>query len=506
MKYLILYKPRNVHWILRTISRGPFRHPVRMSVTGAVHSDIRAALKVAIDSMNSSSLTVEKMSRRLCGFYCELQQEEKAYFLLTLAQDFSVDHQVAAHLAKNFVDNVEGESMITLRLEEKLRSALLPKYSWLFSQIGRLENGVKFLVDMRTDILCVLEFADRDPSELAHLRALNVTLKDMLTLWFSVGFLTLERVTWQSSCEMLQKVSDYEAVHPIRNWTDLKRRVGPYRRCFVFTHSSMPREPIVVLHTALTNDISKTIQSIVAHPRMHSEADAFANATPMGEDPQKITTAIFYSITTSQKGLSGIELGNYLIKRVVKELQAEFPKINQFSSLSPIPGFHKWLLNELSRGHNNSDPGSFLFTPEEIENLSKRLECDDEDVYPRLKKLLVTNGWIQDEVLTRMLELPFMRLCCRYLYLEKRRGYALDSVANFHLKNGAVMWRLNWKADQSPRGLGNSCGIMVNYRYFLDATEENSAMYLENQIIQASEQILQLGRQAAGKENNPGNN
>lgn len=92
------------------------------------------------------------------------------------------------------------------------------------------------------------------------LRFLNNSLRDLLGLWFSGGMMSLERITWQSSCEVLERIAQYEAVHPVRHWTDIKHRVGPYRRCFVFTHSCMPNEPVVVLHTALMDQIGNNVQ------------------------------------------------------------------------------------------------------------------------------------------------------------------------------------------------------------------------------------------------------
>jgi len=317
-----------------------------------------------------------------------------------------------------------------------------------------------------------------------------------------VGFLQLERITWESPCDMLQKISDYEAVHPIRNWTDLKRRVGSYRRCFVFTHNSMPREPVVVLHTALTNEISSSIQSIVQHPRLGSPLSDpdNSNSPPVEkpEDPSLITTAIFYSITSTQKGLGGVELGNYLIKSVVKELLQEFPQMHQFSSLSPIPGFKDWLISQINvciNAYNaGEEPENDVLLDEEMFELKNALATSGRGLFETFKKALVNNIWVQEKDLSIALEKPLTRLCARYLYSEKRRGFALNPVANFHLRNGAMMWRINWLADTTPRGLGASCGLMVNYRYFLGQTEQNSKDYMESQRIAASDQVMGLVR------------
>ncbi|XP_047678616.1 malonyl-CoA decarboxylase, mitochondrial isoform X4 [Tachysurus fulvidraco] len=310
-------------------------------------------------------------------YYRNLGKEQRLVFLEMLARDYGVDHRGAAEMARKLVDNQLRDVATVLQAEDRLRYSLTPRYKQLLNHISRVEGGVKFLVDLRAD---VLDFTSKvtDSSHLRNLRMgcgiyvdfppglkksylsvvgerhkefpclnrywladwmvvviinslqcqmtavfiimgsslkdLNSTLKSLLSEWFSVGLLCLERITWQSPCELLQKISQYEAVHPVRNWTDIKRRVGPYRRCYSFTHASMPGEPLVVLHVALTQDISDNIQSIV---REFTTLDAV-------EEVDKINAAIFYSISSTQAGLQGVELGNYLIKRVVRELQLPF--------------------------------------------------------------------------------------------------------------------------------------------------------------------------------------
>lgn len=244
----------------------------------------------------------------------------------------------------------------------------------------------------------------------------------------------------------------------------------------------MPGEPLVVLHVALTEDIANNIQGIV---REFSTLDA-------DEDVNKINAAIFYSISSTQAGLQGVELGNYLIKRVVRELQSEFPHMAQFSSLSPIPGFSLWLQGVLGQHKKEGRAIELLSEQEwrEVEDVTGA--APGAPALEALRRLISTSEWICSDRLVHALEPALMRLCAWYLYGEKRRGYALNPVANFHLQNGATMWRLNWQADTSPRGIANSCGIMVNYRYFLQETSTNSVAYLQNKVIKASEQVLGL--------------
>ncbi|CAH2324057.1 malonyl- decarboxylase, mitochondrial [Pelobates cultripes] len=417
----------------------------------------------------------ERQSLHFMQYYRALEKEERATFLGKLATEFGVDHAQVAELSSKVVQAQQKRDMGTvLQVEDRLRYYLTPQYKVLFWHISKLEGGMKFLVDLRADLV---ESLSSKMADGPHIREMNGVLKSMLSEWFSVGFLNLERITWQSPCELLQKISEYEAVHPVRNWTDMKRRVGPYRRCYVFAHSSMPGEPLIVLHVALMQHISASIQAIVKEIPP-SEL----------EDGNKIKSAIFYSISLTQQGLQGVELGTYLIKRVVKELQAEFPQITEFSSLSPIPGFTKWLVGVLSSQSKESGKNE-LFLESESKEISDILGGP---LSESLKRLFTSSEWMRSERLVNALEAPLMRLCSWYLYGEKHRGFALNPVANFHLQNGAVMWRLNWAADTSPRGGTSSCGMMVNYRYFLENTSANSVRYLRTKHIEASDQVLNL--------------
>ncbi|XP_014599341.1 PREDICTED: malonyl-CoA decarboxylase, mitochondrial-like isoform X1 [Polistes canadensis] len=429
-----------------------------------------------------SKWIMENKVRNLCYTYMESKKEQKQYILQVLVENYATEHDSVLENAKKLLCTALNNERQMIIHERNLQSTLIPQYQWLFIIMGRLKHGVKFLVDLRTDILeLISETNDSDKNFL--MQQLNLTLQDLLLLWFSVGFLHLERITWESSCDILQKVSDYEAIHPIRNWVDLKRRVGPYRRCYIFMHPSMPREPLVVLHTALCDTIPNSVKGIEeAEKRILGRIET--EVSYLEEDKSKITAAIFYSIASTQKGLQGIELGNYLIKEVANQVVTEFPMIHELSSLSPIPNFRIWLLEKMKQDI------SFIFTLEEQESIKNIFQTDD--ILSMLKKVFNNSLWTSDEQLSNLLKKPLLRACAWYLYKEKRRSYALNNVANFHLRNGAIMWRINWMADSSPRGIANSCGIMVNYRYYLNECENNSRNYIENYFINASESVINL--------------
>ena len=266
-------------------------------------------------------------------------------------------------------------------------------------------------------------------------------------------------------------------MHPIVSWTDIKLRLGHSRRVFVFTHPSMPGEPMVILHVALTSGtVSDNVDVLVRHPPPSPRGQEVRN--------EECRAAIFYSVTSTQAGLQGIELGTHLIKHAVTRLVTEFPQMSTFSTLSAIPGFRSWLIMELT---NSESP----LTETEMSLLKSHLG-EGEALVENFVTALKTNSWTGNTELASVLKPILMRLCARYLYQEKRRNFALNSVANFHLRNGSCLWRINWMADSSRRGMMNSCGMMVNYRYFLDRLETNSNQYLTSHVIDADPQVLDL--------------
>ncbi|CAF1302618.1 unnamed protein product [Adineta steineri] len=350
---------------------------------------------------------------------------------------------------------------------ERIHTCTEPKYAQLFRLIGRQPDGVRSLVHLRADLLRFLPEMDSPD----YAKRMSDNLQDLLATWFTTGLLKVERITWQSPCEIVQRISEYEAVHPIRTWTDLKQRLGPYRRCFAYTHHMMPNDPLVILHVALMDDISDSIQTILKRVSPTSNKSEEIQK----ENESLINSAIFYSISSTQAGLKGIELGNSLIKRCVRQLQVEHPQLEKFSSLSPIPDFRKWLMEEL-----NSSSTS-LISSETRSWLNSFLTS--------------TTTWHLDEEILNKIQPILMHLCAYYLTQIKhpRTGYARDPVANFHLRNGAVIWRLNWLADRSQRGWKQSLSIMVNYRYYdFVKIDQNSIDYIDKKTIQIDEQVSKL--------------
>ncbi len=330
-----------------------------------------------------------------------------------------------------------------------LREALKPGRVHLLTRFTSLPDGVKFLVDLREELLtCIGE----DPG----LRALDDDLRALFLMWFDQGFLDIQRITWHSSASLLEKLMEYESIHSIVSWQDLKNRLDRDRRCYTLFHPRMPNEPLAILHVALTREVVTNVQQLLQVDTPPEEANA-AN------------TAVFYSVTSPQQGLKGISFGEYIIKQAVRELQAELPNLETFVTLSPIPGFRLWLEKNLEE----SDYQNLPVGPESLgPALDKVAKGEKPDWLPALERLM-------------------HRKCLEYLTSTDERGRPLNPVTRFHLRNGAFIQRINFMGDRSDNGLRSACGMMVNYGYNLKTLENNLAHIHEGRLAVSSKLLRQ---------------
>jgi malonyl-CoA decarboxylase len=302
-------------------------------------------------------------------------------------------------------------------------------------------DGTRQLVAMRRDLL---ELLPEHPA----LRPVDDDLQELLAGWFNPGFLTFRPIDWNSPASLLEKLIRYERVHKIANLEALRRRLGEDRRCFAFFHPALPDEPLIFVQVALLKGMASKVQPLL---------DQEAPIQPVGE----ANTAIFYSISNCQTGLKGVSLGNFLIKMVVAALEAELPQLRGFATLSPIPGFTAWL--------------------------NRAAEASDPMVPPDLTGTLANADWYRDEAQAEALKPVLMGLCAHYLVREKRGSRPLDPVARFHLGNGARLERLNWLGDISAKGIAESAGMLVNYRYDQARIPANhEAFVATGEVIHAS--------------------
>ncbi len=390
--------------------------------------------------------------------YLNLTKKGQDMFHEILANDFDIDRQELADKVKT-LENTQNQQE-SIHAEIDLKSSLTPPRIILLKQFSSLPNGLKLLIDMRAAILAKCK---GNPG----LYKLSFDIKEILAAWFDIGLLDLQEITWNSPAALLEKLIEYEAVHEIRSWDDLRARLDSDRLCYAFFHNKMISEPLIFVEVALVNKLSDNIQDL-----LNKEDDRI--------DPRHANTAIFYSISNTQPGLAGISLGNFLIKTVVQKLSNEFGELKQFATLSPVPGFRKWLDQKLSVTENS------LMLPREIEKIKDKYGC--EDAGDQLQKTLASD-WYDDHEAVEVVKPILTRLCAHYLLEERKEQRALDPVTHFHLTNGAMLERVNWLADVSENGKKLSYGFMVNYHYKLNDIDRNHEEYVTRANIIASRSV-----------------
>lgn len=357
--------------------------------------------------------------------YPLLSADEKTTFFLQLQGRFSPNSNLVLDTIQAYQEDGSSQNL------RKLAQAIEAPLQHLLRRINMAGGGTRVIIEMRRDLLRCL----KDNPALSDM---DLDFAHLLSAWFNPGFLELRKIDWEAPANLLEKLIEYEAVHPMAGWEDLRRRLGDNRRCFGFFHPALPDEPLIFIEVALLNQIATSVETIL---------DPLSDQQDAGESP---TTAIFYSISNTQEGLRGISFGNFLIKKVVLELQDDLPSLKEFATLSPIPGFLKWLDKE--RGSEGS-----IHIPEGHREQIRSLE---------FKSLEVTQ-------LDENLQAVLTNLCAHYLKDEKRGDLPLDPVARFHLSNGASIDGLNWAGDLSQRRIDESLGLLVNYRYRLSDLEKN---------------------------------
>ncbi|WZY82895.1 malonyl-CoA decarboxylase, mitochondrial [Brassica napus] len=476
------------------------RNSSELDTIGRVYDVVRETMHTAISATKTggSDITLNDFEEG----YFSLSIEDRKKLLLALAKEYDVNREQVRELIKQYLGletpssdddaelhsspKKEASSSVFYRVEWSLRHALKPTYETFFERLNTHPGGLRFLSILRADLLSILT-KDNMPS----LRALDSYLKEKLGMWLSPATLELHQITWDDPASLLEKIVAYEAVHPISNLLDLKRRLGIGRRCFGYFHPSIPGEPLIFIEVALMETVAQTIQEVLW------------DNPPIPEN--QATCALFYSISSTQPGLAGINLGKFLIKRVITLVKKEMPHVSTFATLSPIPGYMQWLLSKLSSqsrfaeeergGGTQSNPSSSTFSEKVLlpgeEQALMSLSDDSSSGSNGMKVLLnllsaKNCDWATSPRILPVLEPILMRLCARYLLQEKKRGKALDSVANFHLQNGAMVERINWMADRSEKGIHQSGGIMVNYVYRLENIEDFAQSYFGSGQIHAS--------------------
>ena len=383
---------------------------------GVLHKDINKALEsVMISSGEVSSLVY---AEHLLTLIEQLNDNDLVIFLKELAENYDIDPSVLSEASKEYAANKTQANL------EKVATASEPGWVELFRRLNTTPNGTVRLVRLRETIRGLV----KDNPEIAFF---NSSLLSLFKSWFNPSFLVLEKIDWSTPANILEKIIEYEAVHEINSWDDLRARLAPEdRRCFAFFHPLIPDEPLIFVEVALCDKMPESINEVIKIDREITEY-------------KDINTAVFYSISNCQDGLAGISFGNFLIKKVAHKLKQELDDLSKFVTLSPMPSFVKWL--------------------------EKKSMYEDMD---------------EDSLMTQAI-----------LYLtesEREDNSPNDPVAKFHLGNGAILEKINLNADLSEKGIMQSKGLMVNYLYNLELLEKNHELFFKTKNVQQSDGIKSL--------------
>lgn len=374
--------------------------------------------------------------------FSQASDDEQLAFFHMLVKRFDIDTIKVQSAANSLNENNTAENL------GFLLNSVEPKRQELFRRLNRIPGATGMLVNMRTSLLAHMK-THRD------LARIDIDFQKLFRAWFNRGFLVLREIDWQTPANILEKLIEYEAVHAINSWDALRRRLAPSdRKCFAFFHPAMLDEPLIFVEVALTKSAPDSIRAILSETRDIIRTDS-------------ADTAVFYSISNCQSGLAGVSFGNFLIKQVAQELSNQLSNLEYFRTLSPVPGFMRWVDQSISTTND--------------EELAGRLEI--------VKRVATGDIEKPNNEEANILEV----IACRYLVLEKRKDrQPMDPVARFHLGNGAQLDRILPRADLYKKGLAQSAGVMVSYLYDLDKVIENHEGYATNREVVCSDQVAQL--------------
>ncbi|MDA9606732.1 malonyl-CoA decarboxylase [Candidatus Pelagibacter sp.] len=380
------------------------------------------------------------VARDITELYQSLSPENKLLFFKQINEKYKPSFKKVNEAIENYTKSQNERTLSDLfKVSEGNRREL-------FRRMNMAPNGTSIIVALREDLLEILK-SNRELSELDN------DLRHLFRAWFNPGFLKLTKITWNTKAAVLEKIIKYERVHQIKDMNELKRRLGEDRRFFSYFHPALEDEPIIFVQVALTKGLGKSIQELMK---------------PSNNDQKKNDTATFYSISNCQEGLSRVTLGNFLIKRVVYEIQEELPHIKNFGTLSPIPGFADWF--------------SYL-EESKIKNILGDLTNQNVSFLKSKDMKIGDNRIVENKE-------AIMKLVAHYIINEKnKKGLPINDVSRFHLGNGAIVEDIVVNANISETGFKRSYGVMVNYLYELKNIEKNHEDYMNNNKVIVSDKI-----------------
>jgi len=393
------------------------------------------------------------LAREMLELYAELDRRQQVGFFLALLEGFSPDPKAALTAAERYAAEP------SIEMFAQLHEAVEPPRQELLRRLNRAPGGMAAILKMREHVLHAVR-------EHPGLKAVDWDFRHLLSSWFNPGFLQVVRVDWRTPAYLLERIIAHEAVHEIKGWEDLRRRLEADRRCFAFFHPALPDEPLIFVEVALAEAMPDTIAPLLDVRADHG-------------DPTRATVATLYSINNCQRGLRGVSLGNFLVKQVAELLSEELPRLRTVCTLSPIPGFAAWLISHLRTPVGQRPPV-----------LSHALHVVARALATDLSRLATDPSAAHEQLKT--IKGALMALCASYLLrTDPGEERAQDQVARFHLNNGARLERINWGADLSKRGLQQSLGMMVNYLYEPRAIEANHDRFMQGRVM-ASRHVTSL--------------
>jgi malonyl-CoA decarboxylase len=419
-------------------------------------------IKELIDRLGDIGARQEESAERLLKLreqYGSLPADDRVFFFETLLRTFTIPKKTLVPVLQALLTTDEEDPNTWHQRLNDLRRQLEPPLRQIFTQFINLPGGLKALLDFRADLLA----AQRHSA--THLEILDEEIAYLINVWFQQGFLVLEEITQESSYRQIRFLKDHDLVHPMANLEEMARRLGNDRRCFALFHRALLQEPVVFIEVALTRGLARSIHEILEE------------AAAPGARTRPPDTAVFYSINNTQNGLAGLGLGKVLIFQVVEALKKDHPAIKTFATLSPLPGFREKYFKLILDGRDES----FLlkkerlpdFFPEKIRpallaEARKIIGTDNGDWLAALGQALGGTQWIEQPSFAALIDKPLTQIAYFYLTQERNnQGKPLNPVAGFHLGNGATVQphHVHFSANRSPRGLSESCGLMVNYIY-----------------------------------------
>ena len=378
--------------------------------------------------------------------YQELDERARRAFFELLIREFSPDPEEVGRAGDAYRKEPSPENLASLQ------KVVEPPRQELFRRLNLAPDGTRILVLMRSQML-------QEAGRAAWLKPLSADLAHLFASWFNRVFLVLRRIDWRTPASLLEKLIQYEAVHQIQGWNDLRRRLESDRRCYAFFHPALPDEPIIFIEGALTRNLTDKVQTLL---------DPDSPVLPV----DSAEWVIFYSITNCQAGLRGVPFGSFLIKQVVEDLSKELPRIKKFATVSPVPGFRRWLSEKAAALEADTKFAPFAAAIAKLDN-------------PQ---------WADDAALRAELQRCLVPLSAYYFLNAKQNREPLDPVARFHLKNGARLERVNWLGDTSASGMQQSAGFTANYVYKLGDVERNHELYVREHKVRTSHELETLAK------------